>query len=183
MENAEFSEIKYKIQILAIKNKDSECLLKCTELIEEFNESKIEDNNLMWFLSYHKALMEYRLNKFRLAIDSINISLNYVNEVELNKEGTLSMLMLAACYERFNKINDAKKIYKQLSKYCKRCGYINLRICCIFSMACINNDFGKINKIMNMAEYIMYIPNNDVDLDKITLLKQMYLSVERLNIS
>lgn len=183
MVDTELNEIECEIYKLARKNNNSECLYRCTEVIERLNESKVQDKHLMWCLSYHKSLMEYRLNKVRLAMDSAKVSLYYVNEEELNKEASLSMLMIATCYEYFNKTNEAKNIYKKLSKYYKKIGCRNLRMSCVFKIACINNDLKKINKIINMAELIMYLPDNDVDLDKVTLLTQMHLSIERLRIS
>lgn len=180
MINNELSEIECNIYKLAKTNKNAECLYECMNFMEKLNKENIEDKRLMWYLYYHKALMEYRLNKIKLALESAKASLNYVNEIELNKEASLSMLMLATCYEYLNNINEAKKIYRTLSKYYKKTGCVNLRMTCVFNIACINNDLGKINKIIAMAEYMMYIPDSDTDLDKSTLLKQMQLSVERL---
>lgn len=174
--------LKCKIRNLNITKDYKQALSTCDKLIEETNNSNIENkNDNYWYGYYHKAVMLFKLEQYKEALQSAEKSLKYIGKINIKNElYGWTIWLLAACFEKLNDKEKALDIYKYLSLFYKKIGNINMRIAMISSQAKI---LRNINRIKQLIKILENIENNEYKTDKTNkqLLEDMRKDLKELS--
>lgn len=171
-----YNKLKSEIIDLAYKSENEECVISCNKLIEAVLNSNTKDKlSFLWYGYYHRALMFNRLNHYDLALADVKESLKYTGNLKegLNDKYSYSMWLLSYTLENLNNIEKAIEIYKNLEKYYKNMGRLNLRIDMLYNVARLNENSNRMYTLIQIVEKIDFSEFN-TNKTKEGVLKQMY---------
>ena len=181
MKSNQIYEMKHKIYKAYILKNYLICIEIADCLVDKLNGENSNDKESYWYLNYYKTLANGKLGNIKEAHENALDSLNYMENYDITKY-SLSLMMLAVLKKQLGDIEKAKSLFFSLSKCFKKLGYINLRIFCLFNLACIKKNFAIICRLINITYGVSYDLNDGIEMDKNTLLDEMEAEFEKLEI-
>ena len=181
MKSNEIYELKCKIYKAYILKNYLICIEVANCLVDKLNSENSNDKESYWYVNYYKTLANGKLGNFEEAHKNALESLDYMKGNDITKY-SLSLMMLAVLKKQLGDIEKAKSLFFSLSRCFKKLGYINLRIFCLFNLACIKKDFTLIYRLIDITYGVSYNLNDGIEMDKNTLLDEMEAEFEKLEI-
>ena len=163
----EVYELKYKMYEAYVLKNYLICIQIANCLVDKLNSEDSNDKESYWYVYFYKTLADGKLGNVEEAHKNALESISYMENHNTTK-CSISLMMLAIFKKQLGHTKEAKSLFLYLSKCFKKLGYINLRIFCLFNLACIKKKFTTIYKLIDITYIVSCNLNDGIEMDKNT---------------